>query len=69
MQNTLEPILYCRVVVQDLHVRVEVLDAQAVVRVLVLLLLLDWVDQVRALSDLAILDRLRLVSGLNVHAD
>ena len=39
------------------------------VLILVLLLLLDGIDQVRALADLAILDRLRLVRGFDVHAN
>ena len=39
------------------------------VLVLALLLLLNWVDQVRALTDLAILNRFRLICGLNVYAN
>ena len=39
------------------------------VLVLFLLFLLNRVDQVRALTDLAILNRLRLICGLNVYAN
>lgn len=69
VEHGLVAIRYRRVVVQHFDLGVEVLDAEALVRVLALDLGCDGVDQARSFSDLVVLDRLRILSdGLNVYA-
>ena len=70
VQHALETILNSRVVVKNLDVSVKVLDAKRMVLVLTLLPLVDVVDEVGALSDLVVLDGLRvLTDSLDVDAD